>query len=155
LKIRFDEHVSEKIVKSLRDLTRKPDLYISSVTSAAQKGSSDIHWMTSFTHDGGNAIITADDDFIKKSHLIVAIQETGLKVIHLPRQWANSTFTMQAAFLLLWWDRIYETLNSCNNRELHKIPWTFGPKAAMNKKILPFQKANNKVKKANRRNINN
>ena len=154
MKIRFDEHVSEKIVGSINELTLIPNLEISSIYSASQRGFTDFHWATQFSKEGGDAIITADTDFFKRHHLVVAIQETGLKVIHLRSQWANSRFTLQAAFLLLWWDRIYDTLEACNQRELYQVPWQFGLEAKLIKKPLDFQNARKKVKTADRRNPN-
>ena len=143
--------MSEKIVASISDLTLIRNLEISSIYSASQRGSSDFHWATQFSKEGGDAIITADTDFFKRHHLVVAIQDTGLKVIHLRSQWANSRFTLQAAFLLLWWDRIYDTLSTCDKRELYQVPWQFGLEANLVRKPLDFQNARKKVKKANRR----
>ena len=45
--------------------------------------------MKQFANEGGKAILTADTDFFRKPNQIVAIDQTGLKVVHLPSKWVQ------------------------------------------------------------------
>jgi len=69
----------------------------SHVYEANQGGHKDEHWITAFANDGGEAIITADSDFHKRPAQVVAVFNTGMKVIHLPPKWGNAKCHLQAA----------------------------------------------------------
>jgi hypothetical protein len=65
LKIRADEHVAPAIIAILHAIALSAGYEIDSVLTAGDRGSSDVHWITKFAAEGGEAILTADTDFIK------------------------------------------------------------------------------------------
>ena len=102
MKIRTDEHVSPIIASTIDDLTLRAGWEISSVLSAGDQGASDVHWITRFAQHGGDAILSADQDFVRLAPQINAVFDTGMKVILLPPKWANATAHLQAAHILQW-----------------------------------------------------
>ncbi|XAP76994.1 DUF5615 family PIN-like protein [Citromicrobium bathyomarinum] len=152
MKIRADEHVAPAIVDAIANLAITRDFEISSVLRAGFKGASDVHWITAFAADGGEAILTADTDFFKQPPQVQAVERTGVRVIHLPSGWANSNRATQAGYLLVWWSRIERQLTEMKPRECYAIPFTHSEKGTLKKIALNFQEANKKAKKAARRN---
>ena len=106
MKIRADEHVSKEIGRAVRELALSPGFELTHVIEIGDRGSDDVHWITRFALDGGDAIISADTDFCKRPHQVMAVNNTGLRLIHLPSRWANARGDLQAAHILLWWRRI-------------------------------------------------
>lgn len=97
MKIRCDEHVSPQIVTIIRELALSPGWEISSVREAGHRGDDDVHWITKFANDGGDAILTADKDFTTLEPQVNAVFDTGLKVIQMPGKWGHAKGYLQAA----------------------------------------------------------
>ena len=116
MRIRADEHVSREIVRVICELALSPDFEFSSIFQVGHDGSPDEYWATEFAKGGGDAILTADTDFFRKPNQVVAIDRTGLKVIHLPSRWANARAHLQTAHILMWWPRIEVKLQEANPR---------------------------------------
>ncbi|WP_144034398.1 hypothetical protein [Sphingomonas sp. IBVSS2] len=152
MKIRADEHVAQAIIRAINDIALSDGFELSSVVGSGQRGSSDVHWITAFVQDGGEAILTADTDFIKEPPQVLAIQKTGVRVIHLPSGWANAALAMQAAHLLMWWRRIENQLAAMKPRECYSPSYSLNEDAALRKVSLDFQAAAKKQKKAERHN---
>lgn len=150
MKIRADEHVSERIVRLVRDMTLSPTWELSHIAEEGQRGAADEHWATQFANEGGHAILSADKDFHTKPNQIIAIQRTGLKVIYLPAKWQGAQCHLQAAHVLLWWDRIEKKVKECKQREFWQTQWGFSQDAELVQKALHFQDAEKKLKKQNR-----
>lgn len=150
MRIRADEHIAPAIVKAIEKLAISSGFEITSVLRTGFKGASDVHWITAFAEDGGDAILTADTDFFKQPPQIQAVERTGVRVIHLPAGWANATRAIQGGYLLIWWNRIEAQLQSMKPRECFAIPFTHSDKATLKKVAIDFQKANKKAKKASR-----
>lgn len=150
MKIRADEHVSPKIVEAIRDIALSEDHAISSVIEVHDDGASDVHWITKFASEGGEAILTADKDFIRRDAQVNAIFNTGLRVILLPKKWGNSSGAMQAAFMLQWWKRIEVALEDMKPRECLTPRWNISQTGEIKKVTLPFQKAHKALKKINK-----
>lgn len=150
MRIRADEHIAPAIITAIENLAITSGFEITSVLRTGFKGSSDVHWITAFAKDGGEAILTADTDFFKQPPQIQAVERTGVRVIHLPSGWANSTRAIQGGYLLIWWNRIETQLQSMKPRECFAIPFTQSEKASLKKVSIDFQGANKKAKKANR-----
>lgn len=151
MKIRADEHVAPAIIAILQAIALSAGNEIDSVLTAGDRGSSDVHWITKFAAEGGEAILTADTDFIKNPPQVAAVFNTGVKVIHLPAKWAGAEGRLQAAHLLLWWARIETTLASMKPRECYRPPWNLHETGEMQKVDIDFQSANKKLKKATRK----
>lgn len=73
MKICADEHVSPNIVKAIREIAISPGWEISSIHEEGKLGASDTYWITDFAKNGGDAILTADKDFLKREPQINAI----------------------------------------------------------------------------------
>ena len=151
MKIRADEHVAPAIVAAIEKMALSSGNQIDSVSSVGDRGSSDVHWITKFAAEGGDAILTTDTDFIKNPPQVAAVFSTGVKVIHLPARWASAEGRLQAAHVLLWWARIEAKLNAMKPRECYRAPWNIQETGEMQKVDIDFQTANKKLKRATKR----
>ena len=102
MKIRADEHVSEEIVHAVRKMALSPGWELTSVIAAGDRGADDIHWATKFASEGGQVILSGDTDFFKHHHLVVAMHDAGLQIVHMPPKWSNAPGHLQTAHTLLW-----------------------------------------------------
>lgn len=119
------------------------------VYDAKQGGQPDEHWITAFARTGGDAIVTADADFINRYPAVIAVFNTGLKVIHLPKRYANAKGHLQAGFILIWWPRIEAQLEGMNKRECYQPEWNVSGETGTLKKVdIDFARAHQKAKKA-------
>lgn len=151
MRIRADEHVSPSIVHIVGDLALSPSFEFTSVIDVGHKGTNDQYWATAFSTDGGDAIVTADTDFLKRPHQIVAIDNTGLKVIYLPPKWANARGYLQASHILMWWPRIEAKLAQAKPREIWAVKWNISQEGDLEKRKVDYGAARKKLKKAARR----
>lgn len=152
MKIRADEHIAPGIVTSVRDMGLTDSTWeFSSVRLAGQSGQSDQHWITEFANLGGEAILSADTDFFRKPPQIQAVFNTGIRVIHLPPKWGQSSGDLQAAFILLWWRRIEKTLTAMNARECYRPPWNIKTDGELKRVPIDFQNAQKKLKRSKKR----
>ncbi|MAM37247.1 MAG: hypothetical protein CL949_01785 [Erythrobacter sp.] len=151
MRVRADEHVAPAIVQAVQQVALGEGFELTSVLKEGFRGSSDVHWITAFAEDGGAAILTADTDFLKEYPQVQAVERTGLRVIHLPAAWANSSRAIQAGHLLIWWQRIEAQLNAMKPRECYSTPFSVSEDAKLKKIPIDFQSMNKKAKKAQRR----
>mgnify|MGYP000205648881 CR=1 FL=1 len=151
MKIRADEHVAPKLVDTVRTLACSPSVELSSVIDVGHQGASDAWWVTAFAQDGGDAILSADTDFFQRHHQIVAIRQTGLKVIHLPKKWANAPAHLQAAHLLMWWPKIEQTVRDASPREVWEVKWNISTTGELQRKTVDDATHRKKAKKAKRK----
>lgn len=151
MKIRADEHVAPAIVTAINDMALSSDFTLDSILSVGAQGSSDVHWITAFAAEGGEAILTADTDFLKKSPQVAAVFQTGVKIIHLPPKWATAEGRLQAAHLLLWWKRIEAKLAVMKKRECFRPPWNIQETGELQKVDINFHTAAKKMKKAQKK----
>ena len=151
MKIRADEHVSPTIVRMVCELASTPNFELSSVYDVGHDGTEDQYWATAFAGEGGEVILTADTDFFKKPHLVVAIDNTGLRVIYLPPRWANAPGHMRAAHILMWWARIEKKLSESNPREIWTVPWNVNEDGELKRKKVNYGAHHKKIRKARRR----
>lgn len=151
MRIRADEHIAPAIVQAVNQIALSEGFELTSVLRAGFQGSTDVHWLTAFAEDGGDAILTADTDFLKQPPQVLAVERTGIRVIHLPSAWANAARAIQAGHLLIWWQRIEATLKGCNPRECYTMPFTVSEAVPLKKVAIDFQGMNKKAKKAARR----
>ncbi|MCA3564977.1 MAG: DUF5615 family PIN-like protein [Methylocystis sp.] len=149
MRIRADEHVSPEIVKAVRDLILSPDWGFDHVYDAGDRGSDDVHWITKFANDGGDAILTADKDFIQKPPQVMAVFNTGVKVVHLPPRFCNARGYLQAAHILCWWPRIEIQVVRMKPRECYQPEWNVSGETGKFKKVdIDFANAAKKLRKA-------
>ena len=150
MKVRADEHVSTNIVKAIREIALSPGWEITSISDVGDTGTSDEYWITTFAEEGGDAILTADKDFLKREPQINAIFDTGLKIIHLPRKWAQAQRHLQAAFILQWWKRIEKALENMEPKECLRPNWNINEDGQIKKIKVDFAKAQKQRRRSNR-----
>lgn len=151
MKIRADEHVSPVIVESIREIALSRDWEISSIHGVKDEGLADVHWITKFANEGGDAILSADRDFVSLEPQINAVFDTGLKVILLPPKWGNAKGYLQAAHLLQWWPRVEQKLREMKKRECYRPDWNIRETGELKKVKINFQKAQKARKRSKRR----
>jgi hypothetical protein len=151
LRIRADEHVAPAIVQAVKQIALSDGFELTSVLKEGFKGASDVHWITAFAADGGEAILTADTDFLKQPPQVRAVERTGVKVIHLPAAWANASLAVQAGHILIWWQRIEAQLGAMRQRQCFQTPFTVSDSLPLKQIVIDFQAVNKKAKKAARR----
>lgn len=147
MKIRIDENISPHLAKYIRVQVLRDGWELTHVREIGHGGKDDDHWITLFAKEGGNAIITGDDDFIKKPEAVNAVFDTGMRVIHLPKRFCNSQIDMQSAHLLLWWRRIEQKIETMSQRECYSPPWNLAQKGELRKTNIDFAKAQKKRRK--------
>ena len=150
MRIRADEHIAPTIVQAINQVALGAGFELTSVLKEGFKGSSDVHWITAFAADGGEAILTADTDFLKQPPQVQAVERTGIRVIHLPSAWANASRAIQAGHLLIWWQRIEAQLKAMKARECYTMPFTVSESVPLKKVAIDFQGMSKKAKKATR-----
>lgn len=149
MRVRADEHVSPEIAEAISRLILSPGWQFDHVYDAGDRGTPDEHWITHFAKDGGQAIVTADTDFIHRPPQVVAVSNTGMKVLHLPRKWANAPGYLQASHMLMWWPRIETKLSEMKPRECYQPEWNVSGETGQFKKVdIDFAKAFKKARKA-------
>jgi hypothetical protein len=146
-----DEHVSPEIVHAVREMALSQDWEITSVIEEGDGGSADDHWITRFARQGGSAILSADTDFLKVPVQVVAVFNTGVRVIHLPARWANAPCHMQASHILQWWKRIEIQIKVMKGRECYQPTWNLVDTGELKRIQIDYAEAHKKLKKANRR----
>ncbi len=150
MRIRADEHVSREIVRAIQDMALSPGWALDSVIDH-DRGTDDVHWITRFARDGGHAIVSVDTDFLKIPRQVMAVFDTGLKVIHLPAKWANAPGRLQAAHLLLWWRRIETCVAAMSAGQCFRPPWNINEVGKLEQFSIDFQGAHRKARQASRR----
>lgn len=151
MKVRADEHVSPKIVQIVHDIALTLPFDLTSVFKAGHQGTEDQYWVTAFAEEGGTAIISADKDFFKKPHQVVAIDNTGLMVVYLPPKWANAPGYLQTAHILMWWPRIERKLGEAKPREFWATKWNIREDGDLERKKVDYGAFRKKLKKSQRR----
>lgn len=151
MKIRADENVAPAIVDIVRELALSDGFELTSVIQIGAAGSADVHWITKFQQDGGDAILTADTDFHRQAPHVEAIGRLGLKVIHLPNKWSMAPGRLQASHLLLWWPRIERQLSVMGTRQCYSPQWNIKEDGELRQVPMDFAAAEKKMKKAARR----
>lgn len=143
--------MSPLIVDAVRSLCLSSGWTFDHVYDAGDGGSSDEHWARKFSREGGDAILTADADFTNRHPQIVAIFDTGLKVIHLPARWGSAPGHLQAGHILVWWPRIEKQLGAMKARECYRPEWNVSAETGSWKKVdIDFARARKKMKRADR-----
>jgi hypothetical protein len=151
LKVRADEHISQEIVRSVREMALTPGWELSHVVEAGDGGAKDEHWITRFANQGGHAILSGDTDFFLLPVQVVAVFQTGIRVIHLPSKWSNAGCRMQATHILLWWGRIERKISEMKGRQCYRPPWNIAESGELKEVSIDFHEAHKKLRKAARR----
>ncbi len=102
------------------------DMTLETVDDHSARGIDDQFWVRKFADAGGEAIIGGDFEMTRKPHEIVAIRETGLRLIVLDQKWPRQKRNVQISYLFYWWPHIEEMLRNSKPGECFKVPWGWG-----------------------------
>lgn len=128
MKILFDENISIRLARSLREIAGLTDYQILHVRERVEKGTPDTAWIRGFAADGGTAFVSADRRILTVPIELQAIIETGLISYFLPSKWQNSSRWFKASHLALWWPRIVQQTRSAAPGESWELPIAYNGK---------------------------
>ena len=150
MKIRADEHVSPHIVAAVNKMAIATGFEFSSVIDVGHRSSSDVHWVNMFAKEGGTAILTADTDFFKRPHQVMAVHDAGLMIIHMPPKWANAPCRLQASHMLAWWQRIEAVIKTGRAKQCWRPDWNVTEEGELKPVKIDYEEYRKKLAKANR-----
>jgi PIN like domain len=148
LKICTDEHVSTWIVGIIRDSCLGSNHSLEHVEDYHLRGIEDEIWVRRFAKAGGEAILSADSEMLRRHNEIVAICDSGLRLAILPSKWANSARNLQASHIMFWWPRIQYVFTSCRPRQCWKVPWGYNEKDTLIQVKVNFENSRRRLKKS-------
>jgi predicted nuclease of predicted toxin-antitoxin system len=148
VKICADENISPRLVEIVNDLSigSPPLLHVSEIGSLGVK---DSIWVRTFAEQDGNAILTADANMSRRQSELIAIGETGLKLVILPTQYQQGGIRLQAAYMLLWWPKVLEVVQQGAEGCVLKLPALTLPRVPSWEKI-DVQAARQRLSKSTR-----
>ena len=88
--------------------------------------------MRKFSEAGGYAIVSGDVAITKKHHEVIAINETGLRLVVLDEKWARAKKHVQISYLFYWWPHIEAVLRTARPGQCFKVPWGWPAEAGAN-----------------------
>lgn len=124
MRVCADENISHVLSELLRKHLVSRDFSLETVDDHQARSVDDVIWVKRFADAGGNVIIGADGAMTTRPHEVVAINETGLRLVLLDPKWARSKKHLQIAHLFFWWPRIEITLRDSKTKEkCFRVPW--------------------------------
>lgn len=143
-----DENVGPALSRLIRDTILSREHQLDTVDDYAARGVEDQVWVRRYASAGGEAIIGGDSAMTRKPHEIVAIVETGLRLVILDEKWPRERLHVQASYLFYWWPHIEAVLNTMRPGSAVKVPWGWGnTKDAIKAVQLDAQAAYKRVRK--------
>ena len=121
-----DENVGPALTRLIRDTILSKKHQLDTVDDYAARGVDDQVWVRRYADAGGEAIIGADNAMTRKPHEIVAIVETGLRLVILDERWPRERLHLQASYLFYWWPHIEAVLETMRPGTVSKVPWGWG-----------------------------
>jgi hypothetical protein len=122
LKVRADEHVSPKIVETIRSLVLTSGWELSHVRDHHRARTADETWLPLFAEEGGKAILSADATMLKRPHQLMAVRDSGLICVLLSSRWAGAKRHEQAAGLLYHWPAIEAVIAESKPGDCWRVP---------------------------------
>ena len=136
----------------LRDQLVSKKHTLETVDDYAASGVDDQIWVRKFAAAGGDAIVGGDFAMTKKPHEIVAIAETGLRLVILDQRWPQQPRNIQISYLFYWWPHIETILEASKPGQCFKVPWGWEEtKDAIKLISVDVQGAQKKMKRQSRR----
>jgi PIN like domain len=123
LRICADENVAPALSDLVREQLLSRGFSLDTVDDHQAKGVEDQIWVRRFAEAGGDAIVSADFAMTKRPHEIVAINETGLRLIILDEKWPREKINVQISYLFYRWPEIERTLSNAGKGKCFKVPW--------------------------------
>ena len=152
MRICADENVAPLLSELIRSVLLSRGNTLDTIDDHQARGVGDDIWVRKFAAAGGEAVVGADAKMLTRPHEVVAIAETGVRLVVLPGQWVNQKKHVQVSYLFYWWPHIEDVLRTAKPGECFKVPWGWGdPKEAIKVFKIDVQDAYKKAKKADRR----
>ena len=125
VKFLADENISPVLVQILRKLGAG---FIESIHSKPEKGLPDEHWIPLYASRGYVAI-SPDRRQLKEERVARILIASGARMIYLPQKFADSKRWDQALWLLRYWWRIVERVQTMSpDGEIVVFRWNGGHK---------------------------
>ena len=148
MKICADENVARKLSAMIREQLLSKGNTLETVDDYAAAGVDDQIWVRKFAAAGGEAIVGGDFAMTTKPHEIVAVAETGLRLIILDQKWSRQPKNVQISYLFYWWPHIEAILSEAPPGQCFKVPWGWGdPRGAIKPIPVDLQGAQKKLKR--------
>lgn len=152
MKICADENVAPKLTGLIKEVLLSSDMTIDTVDEYSARGVEDQIWVRQFAAAGGEAIVGGDFALTQRPHEIVAIRETGLRLIVLDQKWPRQKRNIQISYLFYWWPHIEEVLRKSRPGECYAVPWGWGtPEGAIKPIKVDIDKAYKQMRKNSNR----
>jgi PIN like domain len=148
VKICADENVSHRLVGILNELSPGTPRLLH-VTDIGAQGVKDRIWVRILAEQDGDAIVSADARMSKRHEELIAIGETGLKLVILPTQYQQGGILLQTAYMLLLWPQIIALVERAAKGCYIKLPAVTLPRSPSWEKI-DVQDARKRLRKATR-----
>jgi hypothetical protein len=128
LRICADENVAPKLTELICEQLLSKSNILQTVDHYQAKGVDDPIWVRKFASAGGEAIVSGDFNLTKRASEIVAIAETGLRLIVLDQKWPRAPKHIQIAYLFYWWPEIEKVFAGAKPGQCFKVPWSWPEK---------------------------
>lgn len=148
MKICADENISHRLVGILNELSLGTPRLLH-VTDIGAKGVQDRIWVRIFAEEDGDAIVTGDVAMSRRHEELIAIGETGLKLVILPTQYQQGGILLQTAYMLLLWPQIIALVEQAAKGCYIKLPALALPRLPSWEKI-DVQAARKRLRKSSR-----
>jgi PIN like domain len=149
LRICADENVAPALSDLIREQLLSREFALETVDDHQARGEQDQIWVRTFANAGGEAIVGADFNMTKRPHEVVAITETGLRLIILDEKWPRQKRHVQISYLFYWWPEIEKILSGATKGKCFKVPWGWPPDTSglIKPLTMDVQKAYKKLRK--------
>lgn len=153
MRICADENVARALSALIKEQLLSKANILDTIDDHQARGIDDQIWVRRFADAGGEAVIGGDSAMTKRPHEIVAINETGLRLVVLDEKWSRAPKNVQISYLFYWWPHIEAVLSTAPKGKCFKVPWGWGETANAIKSIsIDLQTAYKRLKKERRKN---
>lgn len=147
MKVCADENVALALSDLIRLHLLSAGFTLDNIDDHQARGVDDQIWVRNFADKAGEAIVGADMAMTKRPHELIAIHQTGLRLIVLDERWVRQKKHIQISYLFYWWPHIETVLKTAQPGECFKVPWGWAGDAGSIKPIpVDLQGAYKKVK---------
>jgi PIN like domain len=154
LKIAFDEHIPDGMYRVFEALSaeRKMRKLIGATGRGRQGGytivrskdynpspddddyiqGSDAPWITKFSADKGEVIISGNVRMMEVPQEVIAIQNAGIISFYFESGWNRWNFFRKSSLLLWHWELVVKTFQAASSGDVYRIPAVFRQVQALN-----------------------
>jgi hypothetical protein len=126
LRLCADENVAPLISDLIRETLLSGDFTLDCIDDHQARGVDDQIWVRKFADAGGEAIVGGDAAMLSRPNEVIAIHQTGLRLIVLDPKWPRQKRHIQISYLFYWWPHIEEALRSSGKGACLRVPWGWG-----------------------------